>query len=57
MHMQCCAAGAEDGGDEQSWAGRSMSTVAAVLADVASCAVPEVTAVAIRHVTQVLLKR
>ena len=43
--------------DEQSLTSSSMSVLATVLTDAVSSAVPEVKAIAIRHVTEVLLKR
>lgn len=56
VHKRCFAAGNEDE-HEQSLTGSSIFTVAAVLADAVSCPVPEMNAIAVRQVTEILLRR
>ena len=56
VHKQRFVAGNKDE-DEQSLTSSSIATVAAVLADALSCPVAEVNAIAVRQVTEVLLRR
>lgn len=63
MHWQATgantmlAAGKEQSSDEQSLTKSVTATVAAVLVDAVSCSMPGVNAIAVRQISEVLLKR